>query len=154
MDKVKNKRSMVKGQWRRKFWVGGFLIRPRRLRLAAQNTAEYAIVIGLVVAAVMAMQTYVKRGFQGRVASASDNFVSKLKGGDWETIGGGSVTWTGNQWEPEKLSSRNTRQVNAGTTSTETLDLGGTLTRTSTLITQQKGDSDGKDDGDYREYTY
>lgn len=38
----------------------------------AQSTAEYVIVLGLIVAAVMAMQTYVKRGFQGKIKDAVD----------------------------------------------------------------------------------
>lgn len=37
-----------------------------------QNTAEYAILIGLVVAALLAMQLYVKRGLQGHVARTVD----------------------------------------------------------------------------------
>jgi hypothetical protein len=37
-----------------------------------QSTAEYAIVIGLVIAAVAAMQIYVKRGIQGKMRDASD----------------------------------------------------------------------------------
>jgi Flp pilus assembly pilin Flp len=43
----------------------------RRLK-KGQSTAEYAIVIGLVIAAVVAMQTYVKRGIQGKMRDASD----------------------------------------------------------------------------------
>ena len=39
------------------------LIKSKR----AQQTAEYAIVLGLVVGAVVAMQVYVKRGLQGRI---------------------------------------------------------------------------------------
>ena len=35
-----------------------------------QNTAEYAILIALVIAAAMAIQTYVKRGLQARVRDA------------------------------------------------------------------------------------
>jgi Flp pilus assembly pilin Flp len=37
-----------------------------------QNTAEYAIVIALIIGAVIAMQTYVKRGLQGRMKDATD----------------------------------------------------------------------------------
>jgi len=37
-----------------------------------QSTAEYAIVIGLVIAAVVAMQVYVKRGLQGKMKKAVD----------------------------------------------------------------------------------
>jgi len=43
-----------------------------RLTRKGQSTAEYAIVIGLVLAAVMGMQVYVKRGIQGKVKDASD----------------------------------------------------------------------------------
>lgn len=45
----------------------------RRLRnKKAQNTAEYAILIGIVVAAAVAMQTYVKRGLQARIKDEVD----------------------------------------------------------------------------------
>jgi Flp pilus assembly pilin Flp len=37
----------------------------------AQNTAEYALLIALVVAAIIAMQTYAQRSLQARVHDAS-----------------------------------------------------------------------------------
>lgn len=37
----------------------------------AQNTAEYAILIALVVGGVIAMQTYAQRALQGRLRDAS-----------------------------------------------------------------------------------
>ncbi len=37
------------------------------LNKKGQNTAEYAILIALVIGAAVAMQTYVKRGIQGRM---------------------------------------------------------------------------------------
>jgi len=37
----------------------------------AQNTAEYALLIALVVAAIIAMQTYAQRALQARVYAAS-----------------------------------------------------------------------------------
>lgn len=42
------------------------------LNKKAQSTAEYVIVLGLIVAAVVAMQTYVKRGLQGKMKDATD----------------------------------------------------------------------------------
>ena len=45
-----------------------------------QSTAEYAIVIGLVLAAAVAMQTFVKRGMQGKFKKAVDNFSSATGG--------------------------------------------------------------------------
>jgi uncharacterized protein (UPF0333 family) len=44
----------------------------RFLNNKGQNTAEYAVLIGLVVAAAIAMQTYVKRGLQGGIKFAVD----------------------------------------------------------------------------------
>lgn len=38
-----------------------------------QSTAEYAILIGVVIAAVVGMQVYVKRGLQGKVKDVTDN---------------------------------------------------------------------------------
>ncbi len=43
----------------------------RRLK-KGQSTAEYAIVIGLVIAAAVAMQVYVKRSIQGKMKDATD----------------------------------------------------------------------------------
>ena len=37
-----------------------------------QNTAEYAILIAVVIGAIVAMQLYVKRGLQGKVKDVSD----------------------------------------------------------------------------------
>jgi hypothetical protein len=41
----------------------------------AQNTAEYAILIALVVGGVVAMQTYAQRTMQGRIRDANKTFV-------------------------------------------------------------------------------
>lgn len=43
------------------------------LNRKGQNIAEYSILIALVIAAAVAMQVYVKRGIQGRVADAVDH---------------------------------------------------------------------------------
>ena len=44
-----------------------------KLKRKGQSTAEYAIVIGLVIAAAVAMQVYVKRGLQGKMKDAVDD---------------------------------------------------------------------------------
>ena len=44
----------------------------RLMRRKAQSTAEYAIVIGLVIAAAVGMQIYVKRQLQGKVRDATN----------------------------------------------------------------------------------
>ncbi|UCB56772.1 MAG: hypothetical protein JSV30_06160 [Candidatus Omnitrophota bacterium] len=52
----------------------------RRLNKRGQSTGEYAIVIGLIVAAAIAMQTYVKRGMQGKIRKAVDNISEATRG--------------------------------------------------------------------------
>ena len=48
----------------------------------AQNTAEYAILISLVVAGIIAMQTYAQRALQARVRDASQYMVETINLGD------------------------------------------------------------------------
>jgi uncharacterized protein (UPF0333 family) len=43
-----------------------------RLNKKAQSTLEYALLIGVVVAGLIAMQMYLKRGYQGRLRESSD----------------------------------------------------------------------------------
>ena len=60
----------------------------------AQNTAEYALLISLVVAAVIAMQTYAQRAIQARIRDASKYLTN-------QTISLGNS----NQYEPYYLTS-------------------------------------------------
>lgn len=60
----------------------------------AQNTAEYALLIALVVAGVIAMQTYAQRALQARVRDASLYLTNQTS-----TLG------QTNQYEPYYLSS-------------------------------------------------
>ena len=50
----------------------------------AQNTAEYALLISLVVAGIIAMQTYAQRALQGRIRDAS-KFMSQQNIGSEST---------------------------------------------------------------------
>ena len=63
----------------------------------AQNTAEYALLIALVVAGVIAMQTYAQRSLQGRVRDAAD-FMTQDR-----TLAAHGFTL--NQYEPYYLQS-------------------------------------------------
>ena len=47
------------------------MFRKLKKNKKAQNTAEYAILISLVVAGIIAMQTYAQRALQARVRDAS-----------------------------------------------------------------------------------
>jgi hypothetical protein len=94
----------------------------------AQSTAEYVIVLGLIVAAVMAMQTYVKRGFQGRIKDAVD-FTDNA---------GTGVNFKTKQYEPYYLSSN--FNTNRASTENEDLAEGGAVNRDSTENTTRTGD--------------
>jgi Flp pilus assembly pilin Flp len=83
-----------------------------------QNTAEYAILVALVIAAAVAMQTYVKRSFQGGVKYT----VDKLNDKDGQGTAG-----TG-QYEPYYLESSYTSQQEAYKDTEET-KLGGETIR-------------------------
>jgi hypothetical protein len=98
-----------------------------RLGKRAQTTAEYAILIALVVGAVVAMQVYVKRGIQGRVRDVVDHTGT---GGE---VAGENLTLSGSQYEPYYLSrTGNTAQ---SATNTENVGQAGATARTSTTTT-------------------
>ncbi len=69
---------------------------------SGQSTAEYAILIGLVVAGVIAMQTYAQRSLQARMHDASKYLASQTN-----AIG------TNTQYEPYYLKSDYTSTHNA-----------------------------------------
>jgi hypothetical protein len=82
------------------------------LKRKGQNIAEYSILIALIIAAAVAMQVYVKRGLQGRVADATDYNPSITEG----TI---TYSWTTKQYEPYYLDTA--MDVSSGRTYNETL---------------------------------
>ena len=97
----------------------------------AQSTAEYVVVLGLIVAAVVAMQTYIKRGFQGRIRQAVD-YV-----GYAGEAGNGVVDFSGNQYEPYYLSSG--FSTNRSDDGTQNLFIEGAVNRTSNEVTTRAG---------------
>ena len=117
-----------------------------------QNTAEYAVLIGLVVAAVIAMQTYVKRGVQGRMHDASDKFYKDLtKDTGWSGISTTVVDDTKNQYEPTNLASQSTKVTIEDYKQTN-VKKGGTVTRDIREITKEGSEEAGKKD--YQKYDY
>ncbi len=92
-----------------------------------QNLAEYAILIGLVVAAAIAMQTYVRRGLQARVKGAMDIFMNQSQNAT------GCIT----QFEPSYMDTRFTTEQNETTQEaiepgSYTRDVWSTVNRTGT----------------------
>jgi hypothetical protein len=121
-------------------------------RKKAQSTAEYAIVIGLVIASILGMQTYVKRGLQGRTHDASkqlyDTFTSDP---NWSNISSVSDATAKQgivegQYEVDKIKSQMT-QVITDQKETEDIKTGGTVERTFTQGSSQAP-------LDYQEYGY
>lgn len=90
----------------------------------AQNTAEYAILISLVVAGIIAMQTYAQRALQARVRDAGKFLASS-------TADLGATV----QYEPYYLSTNYTVTRNES----ETQILDNTTTRQETDSTRTRG---------------
>ncbi|MBI4322865.1 MAG: hypothetical protein HY596_01170 [Candidatus Omnitrophica bacterium] len=63
-----------------------------RRGMGGQSTAEYVILISVVLAATVAMQMYVKRGLQGKVKDVTDNVGFGLKDAGFTALT--------NQYEP------------------------------------------------------
>ncbi len=86
----------------------------------AQSTAEYAILIAIVIGAAVAMQVYVKRGLQGRVHE-----VVRSVGDATLTDGTDTVVnpLTGNQYEP--YYNRSALTSTRDTTMTDSMAAGG-----------------------------
>lgn len=99
----------------------------------AQNTAEYAILISLVVAGIIAMQTYAQRALQARVRDAS-LFLANVTSGIGNT----------QQYEPYYLTSQ--YQVTRNEAQIQILD--NQTTRTEVDTTRQR------DQGGFQESTY
>lgn len=85
-----------------------------------QNIAEYSILIALVIAAAVAMQTYVKRGIQGRMKDAMDNAPSVNVEG--------TLNFSTKQYEPYYISS--SANVASGRGLTEVVGVSGSTNRT------------------------
>lgn len=94
----------------------------RQHQHAGQSTAEYAIVLGVVITALVAMQVYVKRGINAKVKDVTDHLTTQ--------VGSGTDPLTGaqlSQYEPYYTNSDYT--VDQSTNSKDTLSAGGTVKR-------------------------
>ncbi len=92
----------------------------------AQNTAEYALLIALVIAGVIAMQTYAQRSLQARMRDASQYMEQQTS-----NIG------TSNQYEPYYLQSN--YDVSRESESNKRLDSNTTAFDTATNRTRASG---------------
>ncbi|MFA5039180.1 MAG: hypothetical protein WC732_05830 [Candidatus Omnitrophota bacterium] len=95
-----------------------------------QNTAEYAILIGVIVAAAIAMQIYIRRGMQARIKDAVD-FVQTA-----DEDSGNGLFGNMTQYEPYYYQS-NFETTQEGQRSEE-LQEGGGIVRSSLSDTTQR----------------
>lgn len=91
-----------------------------------QNTAEYAILIALVIGAAVAMQTYVKGGLQGRVRDAIDH-----TGMTGRSIGDTTFNFTADKYEPDYTTSQS--QIATERSANESLGARGSVTRSDVI---------------------
>ena len=76
---IKNKNKFLKREITFKE-IGGNMLRPLFKNKKAQNTAEYALLIALVIAGVVAMQTYAQRSLQARMRDAAAYMTQQTNG--------------------------------------------------------------------------
>ena len=93
-----------------------------RSNRTGQSTAEYAIVLGVVITALVAMQMYVKRGINAKVKNVTDHLTTQVGSGDLP-LKGAQLS----QYEPYYAQSD--YKVDQTTKSTDTLAAGGGVTR-------------------------
>lgn len=55
-------------------------------RHKAQSTVEYAVLTAIIIGALLTIQTYVKRGVQGRLKSSSDDIGDQFSPGNTNAI--------------------------------------------------------------------
>jgi hypothetical protein len=97
----------------------------------AQNVAEYAILIALVVGAIIAIQTFAKRALQARVRDASKYMVDNTNFGSQIT---GGNTYNTAQYEPyyqnsEYNTTKSETEAKSGTGNEETYGIGSSSNR-------------------------
>jgi hypothetical protein len=71
-------------------------VKRKMFNRKGQNIAEYSILIALVIGAAVAMQVYIKRGVQGRIADATDTKPPSAQ----LVEGATNLLFTTNQYEP------------------------------------------------------
>ena len=54
----------------------------KRKKSKGQTTLEYAVLIIIIIGALLAVQTYIKRGVQGRMKSATDDIGDQFSPGN------------------------------------------------------------------------
>lgn len=103
-----------------------------------QTIGEFAILMGIIVAATIAMQVYIRRGVQARIKDTYD-YVRQV---NYTADSGGDQTFSGmfstNQYEPTFLES-SLKTLQNGTRNVQMKQGGGLMTNISQEVTQRTG---------------
>jgi len=100
----------------------------------AQTTAEYAILIGVVVAAILAMQAFVRRGIMNKIKEAGTFTTSTTAMGEIATTGWFN-SFTANMVGNEALGLLSTgQQSRQQSTETGIMAVGGAYSKTGNLV--------------------
>ena len=83
------------------------------VRSRGQSTLEYVILIGFVVAALIAMGVYMKRGIQGKLRESTDQIGEQYSAG--QTTGTYTTTTNLSQVETMKAGGQTDTAVNVNT---------------------------------------
>lgn len=99
-----------------------------------QSTAEYAVMLGVVLTALVAMQVYIKRGAQGRVKLGVDEFTRAGTGNvgwiDDDAVATGDVKLSRDQAQYEPYYAESDYTVSRQSTEEEDIKLAqGKITR-------------------------
>ncbi len=61
-------------------------LNDKRKKKKGQTTLEYAILVIIIIAALISIQTYIKRGIQGRLRSAADDIGDQYSPGNTNVV--------------------------------------------------------------------
>lgn len=89
-------------------------------KIKGQSTLEYGLIIAVVVAALLAINLYMKRGVQGKLKESTDQIGKQFEPGtassSWETASTGTTTTT------ETRAAGTTGGITSNITSTEEIE--------------------------------
>lgn len=104
----------------------------------AQSAVEYSLIIAVVVSALVTINVYVKRGLQGRMADAGDDFANTVRDAPWPADSGSAVFQR--QFEDNKISKSVTTFIEYDKENFKMIKGGSVNYSTGSKMRQQEGD--------------
>lgn len=123
------------------------MLRKLRTRIKGQSTAEYAILIALVIGAVVAMQTFARRALQARIRDAAVYMVTE------DDLGGNTLQYEPYYADSAYVVNRAQAQITTATNTTSSISAGANITRESQGYRQESYNNEGGSVGNGYIYT-